>query len=125
MAEKSPRAEIAARSAERAAPATAEAPTSSAKLEIKTAQLTGSASARVPPNDARYMMTTFGIMGSLFIGIGGAVLTLQISAALTGAVLAELLVTLVTVAVIALSSRIRADRSDDQAKAFSRRHQES
>jgi hypothetical protein len=107
MANKSRRAENPAAPAKRAAPTPAGEPTSSAKLEIRTAQLTGSASAKVPPDEARHMVTTFGIMGCLFIGIGGTVLTLQVSAALTGPALAELLVALVTVVAIAVSSRIR------------------
>jgi hypothetical protein len=107
MAHKSRRAEIPSAPAKQATPIPVGEPTSSAKLEIRTAQLTGSASAKVPPNDARHMVTTFGIVGCLFIGIGGTVLTLRVSAALTGPALAELLVTLVTVVVIAVSSRIR------------------
>jgi hypothetical protein len=107
MAKKSRRAKIPSAPAERAIPTPVGEPTSFAKLEISTAQVTGSASAKVPPNDARHMMTTFGIMGSLFIGVGGTVLTLRVSATLIGPALAELLVTLVTVVVIAVSGRIR------------------
>jgi hypothetical protein len=114
MAKKSRPAEIPSASARQATPAAAEAPTSSAGLHIRTTTLSGTATANVPPNDARYMITTFGIMGTLFIGIGGTVLTLRVSAALTGVALAELLVTVVTIIVIALSSRTRADRSSDQ-----------
>lgn len=114
VAGKSRRAEIPPAPAEPVNPTPAGTPTSSAELRIETAQITGSASAKVPPDDARYMMATFGIMGSLFIGIGGTVLILQASAALTVPALAMLLVTLVSVVVIAVSSRIRIDRSNDQ-----------
>jgi hypothetical protein len=91
--------------------------TSAAKLTIKVgpSQL---AEGTVPPEQARHLITTFGIMGCVFSGVGGAVLTLHIAASLTtlafALAFAELILALVASALIALCSRATARRPDPQ-----------
>jgi hypothetical protein len=87
--------------------------TSAAKLTIKVgpSQL---AEGTVPPEQARHLITTFGILGCVFSGVGGAVLTLHIAASLTTLAFAELILALVASALIALCSRATARRPDPQ-----------
>jgi hypothetical protein len=64
----------------------AEPPTGYAELEIKLGptQSWGTASGKVPPEQAHHLITTFGIVASVIAGITGTVLTLRIAAGLNG-----------------------------------------
>lgn len=84
--------------------------TPAAKLIIKVgpSQL---AEGTVPPEQARHLITTFGILGCVFSGVGGAVVTLRISASLTTLAFAELVLALVAAVLIAIGSRAAAKKS--------------
>ena len=77
-----------------------EPPTAAARLVIKVgpAQL---AEGTVPPDQARYLITTFGIGGCVLSGIGGAILTLRIAPARFTLAFAELALALAGAALIA------------------------
>jgi hypothetical protein len=54
-------------------PGTADRPTAAAQLKITAERMQGlTAVGTVPPADARYLITTFGITGSVAMSIGGA-----------------------------------------------------
>jgi hypothetical protein len=82
-----------------------EPPTAAARLIIKVgpAQL---AEGTVPPDQARHLITTFGILGCVVAGIGGAVLTLHAAPGLIALAIAELAVALAGAAFIALCARV-------------------
>jgi hypothetical protein len=90
----------------------AELPTAAAKLTIKVgpAQL---AEGTVPPDQARHLITTFGILGCTFSGIGGAVLTLHVAPTLTALAFAELALAFVAAALIAVCAHVPASRPSD------------
>ena len=67
-----------------------EEPTGFAELEIGIRPAGPWRSADVPPSRAHDLITTFGILGSLTVGIAGAVLTVRKSPGLIVPVLAEL-----------------------------------
>jgi hypothetical protein len=93
-------------------PARAEQPSPAARLTITVRPL-GTAEGTVPAREARYLITTFGVLGSVVSGTAGAVLTLRIGPGLTTLALAELLLALTAVVVIAACSRMRKrDRQD-------------
>lgn len=87
-------------------------PTAAAKLTVKVgpAQL---AEGTVPPEHARHLITTFGILGCMFSGIGGVVLTLHVAAGLTTLALAELALTLAATVLIAVCDRAAARRKSE------------
>jgi hypothetical protein len=95
------------------APPLAELPTAAAKLTVKIgpAQL---AEGTVPPDQARHLLTTFGILGCIFSGIGGAVLTLHVAPTLVALAFAELALALVGAALIAACGHVPASRESDQ-----------
>jgi hypothetical protein len=86
-------------------------PTEFAELEISVGPAQR-ARGRVPPDQADLLITTFSILSSAVIGIGGAVLTLHIAATLTGLALAELAFAFVATLLIAACSRTRANRKN-------------
>jgi|SRR5690242_18524161 len=92
-----------------------EPPTAAARLVIKVgpAQL---AEGTVPPDQARHLITTFGILGCIFSGIGGAVLTLHVAAAPSALAFAELAIALAGAALIALAGRVAVRRRDDHSR---------
>jgi hypothetical protein len=93
----------------------AERPTAAAKLTIKIgpAQL---AEGTVPPDQARHLITTFGILGSIVSGIGGAVLTLHVAPTLIALAFAELVAALAAAALIAVCGHVPANGESDQTK---------
>jgi hypothetical protein len=97
------------------APVLAELPTAAAKLTIKVgpAQL---AEGTVPPDQARHLITTFGILGSVFSGIGGAVLTLHVAPTLIALAFAELALAFAAVALIAACGHVSASRLSDHGR---------
>ncbi len=84
-------------------PVPVERPTSFAELEIQVGPAVpwGTARGRVPPGQTHYLITTFGILGSVVTGTAGAVLTLRIAPRLTGLALAELILALTGALIIA------------------------
>ena len=85
-----------------------EAPSPYAELQIKLGPVQGdwgSAEGHVPSGEAHHLVTTFGILGSAFVGAGGAVLTLSISHTFTWLALAELALALVAAVLIAAAGR--------------------
>ena len=84
-------------------PVPVERPTVFAELEIQVgpAQPWGTARGRVPPDQAHYLIMTFGILGSAVSGTAGAVLTLRIAPRLAGLALAELILALAVALLIA------------------------
>ena len=90
----------------------AELPSAAAKLTIKVgpAQL---AEGTVPPDQARHLITTFGILGCIFAGIGGAVLTLHVARTLIALAFAELALALAGAALIAACGHVPAHREND------------
>ena len=84
-------------------PVPVERPTPFAELEIQVgpAMPGGRAKGRVPPDQANYLITTFGILGSAVTGTTGAVLTLRVAPGLTGLALAELVLALAAALIIA------------------------
>ena len=91
----------------------AELPTAAAKLTIKVgpAQL---AEGTVPPDQARHLITTFGILGCTFSGIGGAVLTLHVAPTLIALAFAELALAFVAAALIAACGHVAASQPSEQ-----------
>lgn len=84
-------------------PVPLERPTSFAELEVRVGPVPwGKASGRVGPDQANYLIMTFGILGSVVTGTAGAVLTLRIAPRLTGLALAELVLALAAVLIIAV-----------------------
>src|SRR5690348_7171205 len=92
-----------------------EPPTAAARLVIKVgpAQL---AEGTVPPDQARHLITTFGILGCIFSGIGGAVLTLHVAPARSALAFAELAIALAGAALIALAGRVPIRHGDDHGR---------
>lgn len=84
-------------------PVPLERPTSFAELEVRVGPVPwGKARGRVAPDQANYLIMTFGILGSVVTGTAGAVLTLRIAPRLTGLALAELVLALSAVLIIAV-----------------------
>jgi hypothetical protein len=83
-----------------------ERPSRASRLKITVTPL-GSAEGTVPPSETRYLITTFGILGSVVTGTAGAVLTMRIAPGLIVLALAELGLALVAAAFIATCSRGR------------------
>jgi|ERR1700727_1018985 hypothetical protein len=100
---KSPTAEI----------APPEPPSPSAELTIKLgpAEL---AKGKVPAEQARHLITTFGIVACVCAGIGGAVLTLRTFSAPVALAFGELLVALAAAALIAICGRGPVHRTKDR-----------
>jgi hypothetical protein len=90
-------------------------PTGFAELEISLGP-TPRARGRVPPDQAHYFITTFGMLGSVASGIGGAVLTLHVAAGLTGLALAELGLALAAALLIAICGQTQASRVSGRNK---------
>jgi hypothetical protein len=90
-----------------------EPPTAAARLIIKLgpAQL---AEGTVPPDQARHLITTFGILGCIVSGIGGAVFTVRASPVHIALAFAELALALAGAALIARCGRIPARRKGGQ-----------
>jgi hypothetical protein len=61
----------------------------------------GMAKGRVPPDQANYLIMTFGVLGSAATGTAGAVLTLRIAPGLTGVAWAELILAFAAALIIA------------------------
>ena len=109
-----------------ATPGPAERPTRAAQLKIKAEPARVKVNARrwvtaegtVPPGDARHLITTFGIVGSVVTGTAGAVLTLRIAPGLTWIALVELVLALSGAMLIAACGRAqREDRGQEQVPA--------
>ena len=84
-------------------PVPLERPTSFAELEVRVGPVPwGKAKGRVAPDQANYLIMTFGILGSVVTGTAGAVLTLRIAPRLTGLALAELVLALAAALIIAV-----------------------
>jgi uncharacterized membrane protein YeaQ/YmgE (transglycosylase-associated protein family) len=84
-------------------PVPLERPTSFAELEVRVGPVPwGKAKGRVAPDQATYLIMTFGILGSVVTGTAGAVLTLRIAPRLTGLALAELVLALAAALIIAV-----------------------
>jgi hypothetical protein len=66
----------------------------------------------VPPDQAGHLIATFGILGAAGVGATAAVLTVRISASLTGVAFGELAVALVAMVLIAGCSLGRARRQE-------------
>lgn len=81
-----------------------ERPSRASRLKITVTPL-GTAEGTVPPSETRYLITTFGILGSVVAGTVGAVLTLRISPGLTALALAELGLALAAAVFIAACGR--------------------
>jgi uncharacterized membrane protein YeaQ/YmgE (transglycosylase-associated protein family) len=85
-------------------PVPLERPTSFAELEVRVGPVPwGKAKGRVAPDQANYLIMTFGVLGSVVTGTAGAVLTLRIAPRLTGLALAELILALAAALIIAVS----------------------
>jgi hypothetical protein len=84
--------------------------TPAAKLVIRVgpSQL---AEGTVPPEQARHLITTFGILGCVFAGVGSAVLTLHIAASLAPLAWGELVLALAGAVLIAIGSRTAAGKA--------------
>ena len=84
-------------------PVPLERPTSFAELEVRVGPVPwGKAKGRVAPDQASYLIMTFGILASVVTGTAGAVLTLRIAPRLTGLALAELVLALAAALIIAV-----------------------
>ena len=99
--------------------AVAETPSQHAELMISIgpAPQWGTAKGLVPASQAHHLVTTFGILGSLATGTGGAVLTLHADPSFTGPAYAELALALVSAILIAACSRTRAKVKGRRQKA--------
>lgn len=97
MAEIDPRA---------AGPFLADWPTAAARLIITLgpAQLVG----RTVPGETRYLITTIGILGSVWSGIAGSVITVHVASAHLALAFAELILTLMAAILIAICGHIPA-----------------
>ena len=91
-------------------PAPAEQPTPRAELRIRVsrARARDTAKGRVPPDQASYMIMTRGVLGCVVTGTAGMVLTLCVAPKLPGLAVAELIVTVTAVFIIAAGRRSRA-----------------
>lgn len=97
-------------------PDPAEQPTQAAQLTIRadparvkiTARRWVTAEGTVPPDEAQHLISTIGIVGCVVTGATAAVLTLRIAPGLTELALAELLLALVGMLLIAVRSKSRA-----------------
>ena len=87
-------------------------PRAQIKIKVGPDRGWGSAQGSVPPDQAHHLITTFGVLGVAGMGIAGAVLTLRISAGLSGAAFAELAVALVAMVLIVACSLGRARRQE-------------
>lgn len=89
-----------------------EQPSSSArlKLELGPDRVGGLAEGVVPPDQAHHLITTFGLLGTGFMGTAGAVLTLYVDPRLPGLALAQLGMALAIAALIAVCGRRQAKR---------------
>lgn len=90
-----------------------EPPTQFAELVVQfgPAQPLGSVTGKVPPEQAPYLITMFGIVASMIAGIAGTVLTLRIAAGLSGPAYAELGLAFGSAVLLAIQhARTRASR---------------
>jgi hypothetical protein len=109
------------KSVARPEPAHAERPTGAAQLKIALeparvkviAKRWGSLEGTVPPADARYLIAAACILASTGMSISGAVLTLRIVPKFPGLALAELVLGLVSVLLIAACARLRNTRNTE------------
>jgi hypothetical protein len=92
-----------------------EPPTAAAKLTIKLgpAQL---AEGTVPPDQARHLITTFGILVCIVSGIGGAVLTLRAAPVYISLAFAELVIALAGATLVAVCGRVPALREANHGR---------
>ncbi len=99
--------------------AVAEAATQHAELMISIgpAPQWGTAKGLVPADQAHHLVTTFGILGSLVTGTGGAVLILRAGPGFTVSAYAELALALVCAVLIAACSRTGAKVKGRRQKA--------
>lgn len=97
-----------------------ERPTSSAKLTISLGptQASGSAEGTVPPDQAHYLITTFGILGCAMTGSAAAAITLRIGPAhdAPALALAELAFALIAAVLIAFCGRTPARHKSKRRK---------
>ena len=97
-----------------------EQPTSSAELTISVGptQLGGSAKGTVPPDQAHYLITTFGILGCAITGCAAATITLRIGPAhaAPAIALAELAFALMAAILVALCGRTPVRRKSNRRK---------
>jgi ABC-type uncharacterized transport system permease subunit len=97
-----------------------EPPTSSARLTISMgpAQVGGTAEGNVPSEQARYLITTFGILGCAVTGCSAAVAALRLAPAQSapGLALALLGFAFATATLIALCGRPQARRKNNRRK---------
>ena len=91
-----------------------------ARIKIADPQ-PGIAKATVPPGQARHLITTFGIMGSVVSGTIGAVLTLRIASHLIAPAILELVLALASTVLIAACGRrqTREEPADDREREHS------
>jgi len=97
-----------------------EPPTSSAKLTISMgpAQVGGTAEGNVPSEQARYLITTFGILGCTVTGCSAAVAVLRLAPAQSapGLALAMLGFAFATAIIIAVCGRSPVRRKNNRRK---------
>lgn len=104
-------------------PGTADLPTEAAQLRITAERTQGlTAVGTVPPADARYLITTFGITGSVATSIAGADFVLRAGPALAPYIaLAELalgFVAAILIAVCGLGRRARASAPPQEERSI-------
>jgi hypothetical protein len=92
-----------------------EPPTAAARLMIRVGPA-HMAEGIVPPDQARHLITTFGILGCVFSGVGGAVLTLRIEPILLPLAFAQLALALASAVLIALAGRVPLRRRRARSK---------
>ena len=90
-------------------------PTQFAELEISV-RPDRRARGRVPPDQAHYLITMLGILGSTVTGTGGAVLILYVAPRLIILALAELALALVATVLTAACGRIPVTRNNRWGK---------
>lgn len=90
----------------------AEPPSPRATLRIEVGPDRGIAEGNVPDDQARHLITTFGILGSTCAGIGGAVLTLRGHPSLSLLPIAELGLGFVASVLIAVCGFIAGKRQE-------------
>jgi hypothetical protein len=78
------------------------------------AQHWGTAKGLVPADQAHHLVTTFGILGCLVTGIGGAVLTVRAASGWTDLAYAELALAFAAAVLTAVCSRARAGKARRQ-----------
>lgn len=107
----------------------AEQPTRAAQVSVTTeparvrliARHWLAAEGTVPPGEAHYLIAMIGVLGSVAMGIGGAVLTLRIARQLAPVAVAELMLGLIgAVLVIAGGHLWRQARPQDEAPGGTR-----